>query len=215
VPRSSEAADGLHPAEDFPDALSRSLADGVARAPSAPAIDGRPTAGVGRLRHVRRDAQFPTAGDEAGHVVALVGADGEASRPSSRKAAEHLQSGASLGKAIGWLDLQVDEQPMPFSTSSLRTEYSAISSMPFSSRSGGIEGRPTLLYIASNVGESAAKAPSAKSFSLHRGWSDGTRSAGVLRLNIDVCFVTSPRIGASRPHEITTRCGMSIPQRPF
>ncbi|WHZ15298.1 MAG: hypothetical protein OJF52_002141 [Nitrospira sp.] len=35
----------------------------------------------------------------------------------------------------------------------LRTEYGTINSSLFSSRSGGIEGRPPTLYIAAKVGD--------------------------------------------------------------
>src|SRR5712664_2768207 len=55
-------------------------------------------------------------------------------------------------------------------------------------------GRPSLLYIFSNVGESALKAPSAMSFTRRRGWSFGTRSPGVLRLKMLSCCFLCPRI---------------------
>src|SRR5216684_3119264 len=58
-------------------------------------------------------------------------------------------------------------------------------------------GRPILLYIFSNVGESALKAPSAISFTRRRGWSFGTRSPGVLRLKTLSCCFLCPRITPS------------------
>jgi hypothetical protein len=47
--------------------------------------------------------------------------------------------------------------------------YSAISSIDFSSRSGGTDGRPTLLYIAPNTGESSLSTRSVMSRILRSG----------------------------------------------
>ena len=52
---STEAADGLHPAEDLLDALPDPLADGVAGVAGGPAVDGAP-ASAGGLGDVRGDA---------------------------------------------------------------------------------------------------------------------------------------------------------------
>src|SRR3954469_3689538 len=75
---------------------------------------------------------------------------------------------------------------------SLRTVYSAISSVAFNSRSGGIEGRPTELYICSNTGDSVRSASSARIFTCLSGWSSGTLFSGVTRLSIVPCFVSLP-----------------------
>jgi hypothetical protein len=53
---------------------------------------------------------------------------------------------------------------------SLRTVYSAISKDAFNSRSGGIDGRATPLYISSNRGESCASAAAAKAL-MRKSWS--------------------------------------------
>jgi len=53
---------------------------------------------------------------------------------------------------------------------SLRTEYRLISRLAFSSRSGGIDGRPSSAYSASNNGERLAKgASSAKRLIVRNG----------------------------------------------
>jgi hypothetical protein len=83
---------------------------------------------------------------------------------------------------------------------SLRTVYSAIRRVAFSSRSGGIEGRPTELYICSNTGESVRSASSARVFTCLSGWSSGTLFSGVTRLSIDPCFVSLPLTTPSRSY---------------
>ena len=57
-----------------------------------------------------------------------------------------------------------------------RTEYSAISSDAFSSRSGGIDGRPPSAYISSNTGDRSASASSASRLIARSGWPTGTRA---------------------------------------
>jgi len=61
----------------------------------------------------------------------------------------------------------------------LRTACSAISKDAFNSRSGGIDGRPTVLYIASNRGDSCASAASAKALMRRSGCPSGTRCSGL------------------------------------
>src|SRR3984893_9137937 len=77
---------------------------------------------------------------------------------------------------------------------SLRTVYSAISSEALSSRSGGIEGRPTSLYICSNNGESSLSAVSASSLMRLIGWLAGTRFSGLTKVSIVACGRSCPRI---------------------
>jgi hypothetical protein len=89
--------------------------------------------------------------------------------------------------------------------------YSAISSVAFSSRSGGIEGRPTELYICSNTGDSVRSASSARVFTCLSGWSSGTLFSGVTRLSIDPCFVSLP-LTTQEDH---TGAGLSIPYAGF
>src|SRR5229473_4094406 len=62
----------------------------------------------------------------------------------------------------------------------LYTVRSAISKDPFNSRSGGIDGRPTVLYISSNSGESCASATSAAAFMRRSGCPFGTRCSGLI-----------------------------------
>jgi hypothetical protein len=74
--------------------------------------------------------------------------------------------------------------------------YSAISSIPFSSRSGGTDGRPIPAYISSNNGDMSASTVSAFFLIPRKGWSAGTRNSGDNRHNIDDCFASAPRIVA-------------------
>src|SRR5271155_5693233 len=77
---------------------------------------------------------------------------------------------------------------------SLRTVYSAINSEAFNSRSGGIEGRPTSLYICSNSGESSLRATSASALINLIGWLAGTRFSGFTKVSIVLCGRSNPRI---------------------
>src|SRR5262245_52846207 len=71
IPRSSQTADRLAPAEDLLDPLPDSLAHPVAPVADRPTVDARPT--VARvLRHVWRHAFASDALDEGCDVVALV-----------------------------------------------------------------------------------------------------------------------------------------------
>src|SRR5271155_4564303 len=60
---------------------------------------------------------------------------------------------------------------------SLRTVYNAISSDPFSNRSGGIDGRPVALYMELKIGDSSLSTVSANCFTRLSGCSRGTRSS--------------------------------------
>src|ERR1700692_2374353 len=73
MPQLPQPADGLHPAEDLFDQLPFLLADQVAGMPRGATVHG---AAFDLLCDVRRDAQGPYAGDEAGNVEALVSPDG-------------------------------------------------------------------------------------------------------------------------------------------
>src|SRR5208282_1305188 len=77
---------------------------------------------------------------------------------------------------------------------SLRTVYSAIKSEAFNNRSGGIEGRPTSLYICSTTGESSLSATSASALISLIGWLAGTRCSGFTRVSIVACGRSCPRI---------------------
>src|ERR1700735_5493149 len=77
---------------------------------------------------------------------------------------------------------------------SLRTVYRAINSEAFNNRSGGIEGRPTSLYICSNSGESSLSATSASALINLIGWLAGTRFSGFTKVSIVLCGRSNPRI---------------------
>jgi hypothetical protein len=77
---------------------------------------------------------------------------------------------------------------------SLRTEYRLISRLALSKRSGGIDGRPVLLYIPANVRDSDDNTRSAKTLMARNGWSLGTLCSGLTSENKAACFVSSPRI---------------------
>ena len=66
-----------------------------------------------------------------------------------------------------------------------------MSSIDFSRRSGGIEGRPVAAYIASNVGESSSSAWSANFLMRRAGWSFGTTLSGDMSTSIEDCFFCS------------------------
>ena len=66
--------------------------------------------------------------------------------------------------------------------------------MDFSSRSGGIDGRPPSAYMASNTGDSFASASSASFLIARSGCVGGTRVSGDISISIEDCFVFSPRI---------------------
>src|SRR5262249_12102477 len=108
----SEAADGLHPAEDFLDELSLTLADQVTGVARSPVVDRRRSPWVAGLRDMRRDIDVAAVADEGCCVVPLVGADGG---PSSLHdvVAHHLDGRFTLGEAVGLLDTKVDEEPVP------------------------------------------------------------------------------------------------------
>ena len=68
-------------------------------------------------------------------------------------------------------------------------------SVAFNRRSGGIDGRPVDEYIASNTDDSFARASSESALMRRMGCVAGTRDSGDISINIDDCFVFSPRMG--------------------
>jgi len=78
----------------------------------------------------------------------------------------------------------------------LRTVYSAINNIDFSSRSGGTEGRPVEAYIESNMGDISASTVSASPLMLRRGCACGTRDSGDMRHSIEDWWVWAPRMTA-------------------
>ena len=81
--------------------------------------------------------------------------------------------------------------------------YSAIKICDFSRRSGGIDGRPTLLYIASNVSDNPARISSAIVLMRRSGWSAGIRFSGETTENIEACLSSAPRMLRTYPEPIT------------
>src|SRR5215469_9765060 len=77
---------------------------------------------------------------------------------------------------------------------SLRIVYSAINSEALSSLSGGIDGRPSALYIWSKIGDSSLSAASAKYLIRLSGCSLEIRSSKFTTINIVRCRRSSPRI---------------------
>src|SRR5271170_6072122 len=83
--------------------------------------------------------------------------------------------------------------------------------MALSWRSGGIDGRPTDAYIASNVGDSFARASSASTLTRRIGCPAGTTDSGDIRHTIEDCLVSVPRISRLDHDPIS----LSIPRLPF
>src|SRR5579859_1307867 len=67
---------------------------------------------------------------------------------------------------------------------SLRTEYRLISRLALSNRSGGIDGRPPVRYMASKVGDNSTSARSAQRLMTRNGWWGGTRSSRSTNANM-------------------------------
>ena len=63
--------------------------------------------------------------------------------------------------------------------------------------SGGIDGRPVALYIASKSPDRRANAWSASAFTCRSGCADGTAVSGDRKHSIEACFVSVPRIAAA------------------
>lgn len=66
--------------------------------------------------------------------------------------------------------------------------------LAFSRRSGGIDGRPMRLYMASNVGPSPRSTSSAICLIARSGCAAGTTFSGVLSVSITICVDSVPRI---------------------
>src|SRR6516225_11372321 len=106
-----EVGGGLDPAEDLFHPLALFLADAVARVPQYAFVQHRtaPAAVIGS--HVWGNVQRPTSRDEAGGIISLVCAQGDA--PGSRQGVlDHLDCGAALGRPVGFDNLKVDQQPI-------------------------------------------------------------------------------------------------------
>src|SRR5579871_2335685 len=86
---------------------------------------------------------------------------------------------------------------------SLRTENRLISKLAFSSRSGGIDGRPvpSAAYSASNCGESSANAASANCLIVRSGCLAGIRLSGSMNASMLVWGFVRPR---TPPHYFPT-----------
>src|SRR5262249_30131502 len=108
MPRLAHDPHRLHPAKRLFDPLALALAGLVAGVARGAPIDRRATVGVilGDMRHT---APVAAAGDEAGGVVVLVGADG-ASR--SGVVLDHCEGGLTLGSPCGLAHPGVDDEPI-------------------------------------------------------------------------------------------------------
>ena len=85
----------------------------------------------------------------------------------------------------------------------------AIRRVDFSNLSGGIDGRPTALYISSKIGDISLSTASANGLTARSGCRSGTLFSGEIRVSIVACFVSEPRM----PPEDHIRDLLSIPRR--
>src|SRR5689334_19462956 len=108
----SEAADGLHPAEDLLDAFPDPLADGIAGVAGGPAVDGAPPP-ARVLGDVRGDAARADVGDAVAGVVVLVAAERPRAEAPVPRLPQQLWGHIPLGCSARLGDLEVDQQAMP------------------------------------------------------------------------------------------------------
>src|SRR6266568_403829 len=78
-----------------------------------------------------------------------------------------------------------------------------------------MDGRPHTAYIASNVGDRAAKASSARRLMVRSGWSSGTRISMSMNASMLTCGSCSPRIPTTSLRDGSTVSGAPIsPEEP-
>src|SRR5205807_10300683 len=78
-----------------------------------------------------------------------------------------------------------------------------------------MDGRPHTAYIASNVGDRAAKASSARRLMVRSGWSSGTRVSMSMNASMLTCGSCSPRIPTTSLQDGSTVSGAPIsPEEP-
>ncbi len=80
-----------------------------------------------------------------------------------------------------------------------RAEHGPARTVSLSNRSGGIDARPTALYISSNTGLNSPSAVSTCFLSLRSGCFAGTTVSGDIRHSIDACFLSVPRMNRDYP----------------
>jgi len=107
VAQLAQAADVLHPAVALLDELAAAQADRIALVPCGAPVDGAPALLAG---HVRGDVQLAHPGDEALHVVALVGGDAHAPALAAVLPLQEAQAGLALGRARGLRELEIDDE---------------------------------------------------------------------------------------------------------
>lgn len=105
----AQAAHGLHPAEDFFDALAFSLAQDVALVPGGAGIEARGLSTVDP-GDVRDDATAAQARDEVLGVVTLVRPEGLGLDAFAPLAREHLKGRLAFGVAVGGSDVDIEAQ---------------------------------------------------------------------------------------------------------
>src|SRR6266446_3372798 len=104
------AGGALGPAKHLLNALAQPPTDRIARVAGRPTIDCRSP--VGRvLRHMRRHVVRTQIGDKAGHIIGLVGAEGDP--VIARTVRYHLYGSLALGRAGGQGQTRVDHQSVP------------------------------------------------------------------------------------------------------
>src|SRR6516225_1264359 len=100
----AQAADGLHPAECFLDALPKSLAHPVTLTAGGTGVEcGSSWAGV-ILCHVRGDIERATGRNEIASIVTLIAAQRDAAA-ARQPFVSHRDSGPALSEAVGRFDL--------------------------------------------------------------------------------------------------------------
>src|SRR5436309_7744337 len=78
-----------------------------------------------------------------------------------------------------------------------------------------MDGRPHTAYITSNVGDSVAKASSARRLMVRSGWSSGTRVSMSMNASMLTCGSCSPRIPTTSLRDGSTVSGAPIsPEQP-
>lgn len=106
----AQQGDVLQPSEALLDALSASLADGVAGMPHGSGIDRTAPAPARVPRHMRCHSEMTALGHELRHVISLVGACCHTLR--SRNLLQHQQSRVALCPSVCFQQLRIYDQPV-------------------------------------------------------------------------------------------------------
>src|SRR5271155_2036906 len=130
-----EVGHGLNPAEDLLDPLALFLADGVARVPQRSSVQRRAARAAVVGRDMWSHVQRPAGRDEIRGIISLVRAHSDAAGPR-QVLINHFDRGASLGRAVGFDDLKIDQQ----SVAVLHQRMTRIAQLGFLARPLGAQG---------------------------------------------------------------------------